>query len=134
MAKFNIIGFNFPRDRRYPWQKDGWVMPEKIYRTCPIHHGILLPKKGEIGVLICLECGTEYSEKDTGIEERFKAEFGPRSNQTKIVTAKKRKKKYYDKNGNLITDPTLIQDIQRGANVISYKEEKLGENKNVIRK
>ena len=37
----------------------------------------------------------------------------------------KKKKKYYDKQGNLITDKTLIQDIQQGKTVISYKEEKI---------
>jgi hypothetical protein len=28
-------------------------------------------------------------------------------------------KKYYDMSGNLITDPDLIAEIKRGANVIS---------------
>jgi hypothetical protein len=45
-----------------------------------------------------------------------------------IISAKK-KKKYYDKNGNLITDHTLIQDIQQGKTVISYHEEKSSEDK-----
>jgi len=43
---------------------------------------------------------------------------------TKIITAKKQKK-YYADNGNIITDETLIQDIQRGAHVISYREDKV---------
>jgi hypothetical protein len=30
-----------------------------------------------------------------------------------------------DKHGNEITDPILIQDIQRGVNVISYNEQKV---------
>jgi hypothetical protein len=34
--------------------------------------------------------------------------------------------------GNEITDPTLIQDIQRGANVISYRED--NEEKRLLRK
>jgi hypothetical protein len=36
-----------------------------------------------------------------------------------IITGNKKQKKYYDKQGNEINDPTLIQDIQRGATVYS---------------
>jgi hypothetical protein len=61
-----------------------------------IHPGvILIPKKDERDILWCPECGTPYSEKDTGAEERFNPEEGP-TNQTRIITARK-KKKYYDK-------------------------------------
>ena len=67
-----------------------------------------------------------YSERDTAAVERFIPESGPQSSKTRIVTGKM-KKKYYDKQGNEINDETLIADIQRGATVISYKEEKSGE-------
>lgn len=40
-----------------------------------------------------------------------------------MISGKRMKKKYYDKNGNLINDPDLIAEIKRGANVISYREE-----------
>jgi hypothetical protein len=39
------------------------------------------------------------------------------------------KRKYYDKQGNEINDETLLDDIARGATVISYREEKSGEIK-----
>jgi len=39
----------------------------------------------------------------------------------------KKKRKYYDKFGNEITDQTLIQDVLQGKTVISYHEEKSGE-------
>ena len=66
-----------------------------------------------------------YAEKDTAKDERFIPESGPQS-KTRIITGKM-KKKYYDQSGNVITDEDLIADIQRGATVISYKEEKSGE-------
>jgi DNA-directed RNA polymerase subunit M/transcription elongation factor TFIIS len=104
-------------------------------KACPFHHVRLIPKRKqdnlefEPGVLICVKCGYEYSylENEAPAEEHFEPEHN-KSNQTKIISAKKNKK-YYDKQGNEITDETLIQDIQRGANVISYKEEKHGEDK-----
>jgi hypothetical protein len=70
-----------------------------------------------------------YTEKDTAAEERFNLEFGPKSTKTQIIGPKNKQKKYYDRQGNEINDETLIQDIQRGATVISYREEKLGEEK-----
>ena len=47
----------------------------------------------------------------------------------KIITSKSKNRKYYDKLGNLITDPDLIQDIiSKGINVISYHEQKPSED------
>jgi len=98
MAKFNIIGF--------------WDKPQSRWRptkTCVIHYGtILVPEKDkngeyEPGVLWCPECGTPYLEKDTATEEQVKSMFGPSSNRSRIIQAKK-KRKFYDKQGNLITD------------------------------
>jgi len=122
-TKVNIIGFNI--DRRYKWQADGWVEPEKTYRTCPYHHCILIPKQGEKDMLQCPECGTCFLEKDTGIEEEVKGTH--KKQQTKIVQGRNRKKKYFDEQGNEITDPLLIQDILQGKTVQYYHEEKSGE-------
>ena len=119
MIKFNMIGFNFPRYS--PWH------PTK---TCVIHPGtLLIPKRDEsgvyeLGVLWCPECGTHYTENEAAQEEAITGKLKGQG-QTRIISAKK--KKYYDKKGNLITDPDLIQDIERGATVYSYREEKSGE-------
>jgi hypothetical protein len=119
----NIIGFNFPNSSK-------WV-PTK---HCIIHHGTrLVSKLDEPGVLWCTQCGMPYTEKDTAAEERFNPEFGP-SNKTNIISAKNKKKKYYDKQGNEINDQTLLDDIARGATVISYHEEKSGEDSSTIDK
>ena len=56
----------------------------------------------------------------------------PRIHQIRIISARTKKKKYYDKQGNLITDETLIADIQRAATVYKYQEEKSGEDKIII--
>lgn len=54
---------------------------------------------------------------------------------SKIITAKTKKKKYYDKQGNLITNPDLIQDIKQGKTVIRYDEKKSGkESSHIVRK
>ena len=116
MAKFNIIGF--------------WDKPQSRWtptKTCPYHHCVLIPKRDESGVyepgvLQCPECGTPYLEKDAETEEQIKGKH--RKQQSRIVQPKK-KKKYYDKQGNEITDPDLIQDIKQGKTVVYYKEEKL---------
>ena len=112
--KVNIIGFNFHSSDRY--------IPTK---TCVIHYGApLISKQDEPGMLWCPECGMRYSEKDTASEESMTGRH--KKQQTRIISQRK-KKKYYDKKGNLITDPDLIQDIDRGATVYSYREEKSGE-------
>ena len=133
MIKFNIIGFG-PRNRYYKWMDDeGWD-GQTVYRHCVFHPGTrLIPKKGENDLLWCPKCGATYNEeKDEALkDEDFDAEYSPQA-KTRIISAGKKKKKYYDKQGNLITDPTLINDIQRGMNVIWYNEQKSGEEKRHI--
>lgn len=47
----------------------------------------------------------------------------------------KKKKKYYDKQGNEINDETLLKDIARGVKVIRYHEQKSGkERHHIVRK
>jgi len=121
--KFNLIGFNFPRPGEHPEE----------YRTCLIHPGYrLIPKQDEPGMLWCPKCGTPYPENEALKDEKMKGKF---SKQTKIISAKK-KKKYYDKQGNEINDETLLKDIARGATVYSYHEEKSGkeEKRHIVRK
>ena len=81
------------------------------------------------------ECGGIGYKQDEGLaDEQIHSKFGPSSNKTKIVQPK-RKKKYYDDNGNEINDPTLIQDIKQGKTVVYYNEQKSGEDKpHVVRK
>ncbi len=42
--------------------------------------------------------------------------------------------KYYDKQGNEINDEQLLKDIANGMNVISYNEDKQGQESYVVRK
>jgi hypothetical protein len=116
--KFNIIGFFGNAQERY--------IPSK---TCVIHYGTpLISKRDEPGVLWCPECGMRYSEKDTATTEDIKGKFKGPNQKSQIISAKK-KKKYYDKQGNIINDPDLIADIERGGvTVIRYHEEKSGED------
>jgi hypothetical protein len=72
--------------------------------------------------LWCCRCGTSNLPKDTATEEKFEPTASPKS-QTKIISAKS-KKKYYDKQGNLINDEQLLKDIANGKVVISYNEYK----------
>jgi hypothetical protein len=82
--------------------------------------------------LMCPRCGGPFTENEAPTEEGIKGKFSGKT-ETRITTARSTKK-YYDKSGNLITDPDLIADIQRGANVISYHEEKQGEDAIIKRK
>lgn len=75
---------------------------------------------------MCPQCGTTYLPKDTISEENFEPKFDS-NNKTRIFTAKK-KKKYYDKQGNEINDETLLNDIAQGSKVIYYNEVKSGED------
>ena len=107
--KFNLIGFNFS--------------PKLEYKHCAIHPGSRLVQKiDDPDMLWCPTCGTSYSIKETGTDEKIKSRFGPNA-KSKIISPKP-KIKYYDSQGNEITDETLIQDIMRGANVIYYREDK----------
>lgn len=76
--------------------------------------------------LMCPRCGGPYTEIEAPTEEGIKGKFSGKT-EPRIISARS-KKKYYDKQGNLITDPDLIDDIQRGANVIEYHEYKQGED------
>jgi DNA-directed RNA polymerase subunit M/transcription elongation factor TFIIS len=121
--KFNIIGF--------------WDKPQSRWtptKSCPYHHSILIPKRNEKGeyepgVLWCRECGWQYLEKDAATEETVKGKY--KKQQTGIIQGKK-KRKFYDSKGNLITDETLIQDLLQGKNIISYNETKSGSDKPVV--
>ena len=42
--------------------------------------------------------------------------------------------KHYDKQGNEINDGQLLKDLARGVYVISYNEQKSGEERHVVRK
>lgn len=115
--KFNLIGFSFQNE------------PAK--KHCVIHPGTrLIQKEDDPDVWYCTMCGTVYLEKDTGNDENITSEYGP-TQQTSIISAKK-KKKFYDKSGNEITDPELIKEIMQGANVISYHETKIGNDKPIV--
>jgi hypothetical protein len=80
--------------------------------------------------LQCGNCGQRYPIKDTVLEQNFQTEITPTN--TKLITKKKKPKVYRDSLGNEINDETLLQDIARGATVISYYEQKSGEDKPVV--
>ena len=104
--RFNIIGFSNTNPKQY--------------KHCVIHSHIRLVQSIEDpDKLFCPSCGTSYLPKDSAPDDVYQSRFGPQ--QTRIITPKKQKR-YYDKQGNEITDETLIQDIQNGANVIHYRE------------
>jgi hypothetical protein len=114
MKGWNLIGFNFPNYSMVDTSK---------WKKCVVHPGSrLISKPDEPGVLMCPLCGTSYLPKDTISEERFDASASPKS-QTKIFTAKS-KKKYYDKRGNEINDEQVLKDMANGMNIISYHEYK----------
>ena len=105
--KFNIIGFS--------------NTVNKENKHCVIHPGTrLVQKLDDPDLLWCPQCGTSYSDKEAGTDEKIKSRFGP-NQQTRIVSPKPIKK-YYDQSGNLINDPDLIQEVERGAHVVSYQE------------
>ena len=112
--RFNIIGFTDYSTR-------------KQTKSCIIDHAILIPRRNietgeEMPGLMCPRCGMKYTESEAPTEEGIKGKFSGKT-ETRIVSAKNRNKRYYDKHGNEINDPDLIAEIQRGANVISYMEE-----------
>jgi hypothetical protein len=132
VSTWNLIGFNFGNSsKRYGWQADGWDGSTE-YRHCPFHAGTrLLRKKDQPGVLQCPKCGSTYLENEAPNEEGIEVKHGKQ--QAKIITGKK-KKKYYDKNGNLINDEQLLKDIANGKVVISYNEQKSGEERHIVKK
>jgi uncharacterized Zn finger protein (UPF0148 family) len=103
--KFNILGFG----------------NENIleYKHCPLDPGVRLIKiKGE---LRCPSCGYYYKQEEATNEQTIQPQH--EKQQTAIVSSKI-KKKFYDDQGTEINDPDLIQQIQQGAHVISYHEQK----------
>jgi hypothetical protein len=70
---------------------------------------------------MCFCCGYSVPIEDAPNEEGISVKHGQQP--IKIVSAKT-KRKYYDSRGNEINDPDLIDEVQRGANVISNHEEK----------
>jgi len=116
-----MIGFN-------------WPTTPKEYKHCIIHPGCrLIPNVEEPDLLFCPLCGTNYVEKDTATDETIQSMFGPTSQQSKIIQAKKQKK-YFDQSGNEINDEQLLKDIAQGKHVISYNEYKSGEDKVIVKK
>jgi len=125
--KFNLIGFNFPHSST--WH------PKK---TCPWHHVTLIPKRNdkgeyETGWLQCPQCGSSFAEHDNEAPTEDTLNLKYKKTKPQIITARKKKKKYYDKQGNLINtdDKEIMQDIASGKTVISYHEEKIGEEKSL---
>jgi hypothetical protein len=115
--RFNIIGFTDYSTR-------------KPTKSCVIDHAVLIPRRNldtgeDMPGLMCPRCGMSYTESEAPTEERIKGKFSGKQ-ETRIISAKNRNKRYYDKYGNEINDPDLIEDIQRGMTVISYQEEKQG--------
>jgi hypothetical protein len=70
--------------------------------------------------------------KDTISEENFEPTSSPKS-QTRIITAKE-KKKHYDSEGHEINDEQLLNDIATGVKVISCTETKGGKENYVVKK
>jgi rubredoxin len=89
------------------------------YKHCPLDPGTRLIKiKGE---LRCPKCGYVFREEEAPNEEGVTIKH--KQHRTEIISGK-RNKKHYDKSGNLINDPDMIQEIQRGNTFISYHEYK----------
>jgi hypothetical protein len=102
--RFNIIGFGSENVTEY--------------KHCPLDPGIRLQKIR--GKLMCGKCGFVYTEQEAPSDEGVSIKH--KQQQTKIISGKG-KRKYYDRQGTEINDPDLIQDIEQGANVISYRED-----------
>ena len=122
-SRFNIIGF--------------WDPPSSPWRPtlkCPVHPGSkLVNMEGDDpAILRCCQCGTVTYKPDEALtEETMSAKHTKQ--QTRIITPKTRKK-HYDKQGNEINDEQLLKDIANGKVVISYREEKSGKERHVVKK
>ena len=117
--KFNLIGF------------DRIQLDTKQYRHCSIHPYKRLIESKDPTLLFCPECGSEYPLKDTIKQQDIQTDVPPsNSNQTKIISAK-RKRKHYDNFGTLIPDDDLdaLHDMQGGRRIIYYREDKVEEPK-----
>jgi hypothetical protein len=125
---FNIIGVGLDWDRaREPGNTE-------TYRYCSIHpYKKLIESKTDNTVLFCPQCGSEWKKEDTVKEQDIQTDI-PVNSGPKIIQGKK-KRKFYDSKGNLITDETLIQDLLQGKNIIYYNETKSGkESSHIVHK
>jgi hypothetical protein len=105
--RFNIIGFTNTEP--------------KEYKHCIFCTGRRLqPDPHDDSKLMCFSCGYSVLVQDAPNEEGISVKHGKQ--QTAIVSGK-RKKKHFDSWGTEITDPDLIDEIQRGNTVISYRED-----------
>jgi len=110
--RFNIVGFS-----NYE--------PVK-HKHCIFCTGRRLqPDPHDNDKLMCFTCGYSVLAEEAPNDENISIKHDKQ--QTRIVSGKG-KKRYYDKSGNEINDEQLIQDIQQGAHVISYHEQKQGED------
>lgn len=66
-----------------------------------------------------------FPEKELPKNKEMKPKFRV-GQKTRIISGRNKKKKYYDRFGAELNDPHLVADIERGATVISYREEKTG--------
>src|SRR5213593_4565548 len=100
VTRFNIIGF-------WPAASSPW----RSSLHCVIHPGTrLVHMEGdEPNIFRCSECGSVgYTESEAITEEKINTMFGPGSSKPAIIQAKKQKKKYFDQQGNEVTDPEII--------------------------
>ena len=95
----------------------------KPKKHCIIHPGnILIPRRdletGEyLPGLMCPACGMAYTEVEAPTDEGLRGKFSGKQ-ETRIISGKNPARKHYDKQGNEITDETLLKDIARGVHVI----------------
>jgi hypothetical protein len=123
VTKFNMIDFHFSNKPIY-----------EQHRHCSIHVGTrLLKAKDDPNLLLCPECGCEYLLNETSVDQNIQSKFSPNNSGTKIISGKK-KRKYYDVLGHEITDPEILAEAQRGKTVISYNEQKSGEEYHTVKK
>jgi hypothetical protein len=128
VKRWNLIGFDFPpNSKMYKWQgdgEDGWS-GRPVIRHCIYHPGTRL-KQNKDYKLECPKCGFIYLENEAPNEEGIQFQHSNKQ-QPRIISAKSNKKKYYDKQGNLITDPSLIRLAKEGKNILYYNEQKAEE-------
>jgi hypothetical protein len=106
--RFNIIGFSNSDPVKY-----------KHCIFCPGKR--LQPDPHDDSKLMCFSCGYSILVEEAPNEEGISIKHN--NKQTAIISPKRKKKKYYDKQGNEINDEDLIRLIQQGAHVISYHEQ-----------
>lgn len=120
--KWNLVGF------------ERYRIDTKQYRHCSIHtYKRLLESNTDPNLLFCPECGSEYKIEETSIDQTIESKFGT-ANQTKIVSAKSRRKRFFDSQGNEINqqDKDIMADLAQGKTVISYSEQNHDESKDKV--